>query len=172
VDGEGCFFVGLTQNSKSKVNLYVNLLFKINQHKRDIELLKKISMQLDCGTVQNNTEHAVMVQCKKLSDIETKIIPFFEKYPLQGVKILDYKDFCRARAARATCSAGDVFYLMQNKEHLTEQGLDKIRKIKSGMNLNRYREKDNSKDASKVNKILQSSFFCYNLDSTYLKLNY
>ena len=76
MDGEGCFFVGLTKNSKCKVNFSVNLLFKINQHKRDTELLKKISMQLNCGTIQNNSVNATMVQVKKLSDIQIKIIPF------------------------------------------------------------------------------------------------
>ena len=54
-----------------------------------------------------------------------KIIPFFEKYPIKGVKALDYADFCK------------VAELMKNKAHLTEHGLEEIRKIKSGMNRGR-----------------------------------
>jgi hypothetical protein len=32
---------------------------------------------------------------RKTSDIFDKIIPFFNKYPLQGVKVDDYADFCK-----------------------------------------------------------------------------
>lgn len=62
---------------------------------------------------------------KKFADITDKIIPFFDKYPLQGVKALEFSDFKR------------VANLMQNKAHLTEEGLAQIRSIKSGMNFSR-----------------------------------
>jgi len=50
-----------------------------------------------------------------------KIIPLFERYPIKGVKALDYSYFKK------------VANLMHNKEHLTEQGLSKIRSIKSNI---------------------------------------
>jgi hypothetical protein len=50
---------------------------------------------------------------------------FFQKYPLQGVKSKDFKDFCK------------VAELMENKAHLTAEGLDQIRQIKAGMNTGR-----------------------------------
>jgi hypothetical protein len=43
----------------------------------------------------------------KFSDIEEKIIPFFQKYPLQGTKRLDFEDLCK------------VVKLMNQKSHLT-----------------------------------------------------
>jgi hypothetical protein len=52
-------------------------------------------------------------------------MPFFDKYPLQGVKSLDYADWCR------------VAELIKDKKHLTQEGLDQIRKIKAGMNTGR-----------------------------------
>ena len=151
VEGEGCFFIGITKNTKSKINFSVNLLFKISQHKRDIDLLKKILMQLNCGTIQNNTINVAMLQCKKLSDIETKILPLFENYPLQGVKRLDYEDFCKA------------FYLMKDKAHLTEEGLIKIREIKSRMNFSRNKE-NISKAASEERDILESNILFFDLN--------
>jgi hypothetical protein len=42
------------------------------------------------------------------------------------VKLLDYLDWCK------------VAKLMQNKEHLTLEGLNKIRQIKAGMNKERF----------------------------------
>jgi len=134
----GLFFIGITKNTKIKVNFNVNFIFKVSQHKRDIELLKMLSIQLNCGTIQDNSESVGIFQCKKLSDIETKIFPFFKNYPLQGVKLLEYEDFCKA------------FNLMLNKEHLTEEGLIKTREIKSVINYIRY--KDNKSN------ILKKSF--------------
>ena len=61
----------------------------------------------------------------KFKDIEGKIIPFFKKYPLQGVKALDFDDWCKAAE------------IINKKEHLTPEGLERIRKIKAGMNLGR-----------------------------------
>ena len=47
---------------------------------------------------------------------------FFENDSIEGVKSLDFADFKQ------------VAFLMQNKLHLTEQGLSKIQSIKSNMN--------------------------------------
>jgi imidazole glycerol phosphate synthase subunit HisF len=55
-------------------------------------------------------------------DITEKVIPFLDKYPIQGTKILDFLDFKR------------VADLMNNKAHLSKEGLDEIRFIKSKMN--------------------------------------
>jgi hypothetical protein len=63
--------------------------------------------------------------CAQPPAADEKIIPFFEKYPIQGEKFLDYLDFVK------------VIKLMKNKAYLTEEGLDKIRKIKAGMNRGR-----------------------------------
>jgi len=43
----------------------------------------------------------------KFSDINNKIIPFFEQNPLLGVKLFDYLDWCK------------VAKLMNNGSHLT-----------------------------------------------------
>lgn len=58
----------------------------------------------------------------KLSDIRTKIIPFFLDYPIIGVKARDFQSWC------------EVSELMFKKEHLNTEGLDKIRKIKDSIN--------------------------------------
>jgi len=77
-----------------------------------------------CGNVYENRE-AVDLIISKFSDLNNKVIPFFEKYSIQGVKSLDYLDFVK------------VMDLMNNKAHLTKQGLDQICKIKAGMNKGR-----------------------------------
>ena len=70
-------------------------------------------------------KNASFYRVTKFDDIVNKIIPFFKKYPILGVKALDFADFCKAAE------------LMKNKAHLTKDGLEKIRKIKAGMNRGR-----------------------------------
>jgi len=65
------------------------------------------------------------LQIKNSLDVENKVIPFFLKYPVLGVKRLDFEDFHK------------VFLLLKNKEHLNAEGLSKIKKIVNGMNLDR-----------------------------------
>jgi len=63
---------------------------------------------------------------RRNSDITSLIIPFFAKYPLHGNKYADYLDFCK------------VAKIMDSKAHLTEEGLEQISRIKSGMNRGRF----------------------------------
>ena len=76
---------------------------------------------LDCGYLSIRGD-IVDFHVTKLTDITEKIIPFFYKYPILGVKNENYNDFKL------------VATLLQNREHLTEEGLEKIEKIKSNMN--------------------------------------
>ena len=71
------------------------------------------------------TRETSLFQIKNNSDIINKIIPFFNQYPILGVKSLDFADFKK------------VAELMKNKEHLTESGFSKIIQILEQMNLNR-----------------------------------
>jgi hypothetical protein len=101
-------------------------MFSISQHSRDAVLLRYFRDFLDCGNYYpSSTREEGNFSITKFSDIELKIIPFFEKYPIHGVKALDFADFCKA---------GEIIKV---KEHLTNEGLVKIEKIKSGMNINR-----------------------------------
>lgn len=86
--------------------------------------MESLVKYLDCGKVYRSRE-AVDFVVTKLPDLSEGIIPFFEKYPLQGVKSHEFLDF------------KIVAKLMKNKEHLTQEGLEQIRQIKSGMNTQR-----------------------------------
>jgi hypothetical protein len=56
------------------------------------------------------TRETNLLQIKNNSDIINKIIPFFDQYPILGIKSLDFADFKK------------VAELVKNKEHLTESG--------------------------------------------------
>lgn len=71
------------------------------------------------------TRPVVRFNVVKFTEFKDIIVPFFNKYPLYGNKRLDYACFEK------------VFMLVDNKGHLTLEGLSQIKKIKAGMNTNR-----------------------------------
>lgn len=122
---EGCFLVRVID--KADKSSQVRLQFKLTQHLRDEQFLISIVDYLGCGKIYVN-ERSVDLIITKFSDIAEKIIPLFDKYPIQGLKYLNYLDFVK------------VSELMKNNFHLTIKGCSAtklIRKIKSGMNLGR-----------------------------------
>ena len=136
VDGEGTFDIKI-YSSKTNVGFAVQLRFRIPQHERDSKLIELLLKYFSSGSVEKHTKYpAVTLVITKFTAISDKIIPFFESYPLLhlrnekqmlvGVKKNDYLDWCR------------VARLISNKAHLTQDGLNLIRTIKSGMNSCRW----------------------------------
>lgn len=122
--GEGTLSVYIFR-SKTKIGFGVTISIRIYQHSMDKGLLQSIVTYLGCGRVDVATRGDCWFVVSKFSDIETKIIPFFNKYSIEGVKALDYTDFK---------SAAEI---IKEKRHLTQSGLDAILKIRSGMNRGR-----------------------------------
>jgi hypothetical protein len=54
-------------------------------------------------------------------------VPFFKKYPILGVKALDFNDWCKGAE------------IIKDKTHLTPEGLAQLKALKSGMYKNRVR---------------------------------
>lgn len=121
--GEGSFIVTIFK-SKTVIGYAVRLTFQLTQHTRDEQLLLNVVNYLGCGKLYRDKE-AYILKITKLSEIHDKIIPFFIKYPILGVKSEDFHDWCL------------IADLMKQGKHLTEQGLKQIRSIKSRMNKGR-----------------------------------
>ena len=86
--------------------------------------MKSFIDYLDCGVISKNStwiDYTVI----SYNDLIFKIINFFDKYKIIGVKLQDYLDFKR------------VAELMKTKDHLTTLGWEKIKEIKEGMNKGR-----------------------------------
>lgn len=125
VSGEGCFDIRVIK-TKTKLAYRVQLRFRITQHIRDLKLMQSIIFKLGCGTLYKYPKQkAVSIVVVDFSNITNIIIPLFDKYPIQGVKLSDYLDWC------------SVHNLMANKQHLTVEGLKEIEKIKTGINKSR-----------------------------------
>lgn len=119
--GDGSFKISIKESNAYKTGYNIALIFVLTQHIRDEVLLKNIFKFFECGHVYSYKEHSEYV-CQSFKDIESKILPFFIKNPVLGVKYLDFKDWCK------------VAELIKQKAHLTNEGINLIRQIKAGMN--------------------------------------
>jgi len=124
-DAEGCFSVVVFKSKTSKIGEAVKLSFIITQSVRDEFLIKSLIEYLGCGYTSLDGRGAIDFKVSDFSSLKNIIIPFYDKYYIHGNKSLDFKDFSR------------VVTLMENKKHLTKQGLDEIKKIRNAMNTNR-----------------------------------
>jgi len=88
--------------------------------------MKSFVKYFGCGRIKEEQLNPVVnFIVSSYSDLDKKIIPFFDNYPLPGAKSLDLADFCKAAL------------IMRTKGHLTVDGLEEIRRIKAGMNRGR-----------------------------------
>ena len=124
-DGEGCFHISINKLSGMSLGWQVLPEFRIVQHEKDEFVLYKIKDFFGFGSVTTNrTDHHGTRKEFRVRGLENlnKIIWFFRKYPLNTSKRKDFKIF------------SEVIELMNDKKHLTKEGLNEIAKLISGMN--------------------------------------
>lgn len=135
--GDGSFNIKITNHTTNKLGSRVQLRFSIGLHIREKGLLQGLATFFNLGYSNESKDikvqeisdkyiyvlkDSVELQIIKFSDITGIIIPFFEKYSIQGKKSLDFKDF------------KIVADICKNKDHLNPEGFSKIMDIKGGMN--------------------------------------
>ncbi len=125
VSAEGNFDVRIP-STNSKLGYRVQLRFRISQHSRDFILMQKIVEYFGSGKIYKyGGKSTLSLSIVDFTDITNIIVPFFNKNPIIGIKLYDYLDWCK------------IHNLMLNVSHLTVEGINSIRKIKSGMNTGR-----------------------------------
>ena len=124
VDGEGCFSVTFNKHATNRL-LEVRLIFEIELREDDKEILERVRETLDCGNIYHleykkysKWRPHFKYKVSNLRDITQKIIPFFQKYPLQAKKKYSFALFYQ------------VAELMLKKQHLTTQGIEQIKALK------------------------------------------
>lgn len=129
VEGEGCFCVSISRHKTNKIGLEVRPMFEIEMVIEDKPLLARIKEYFRCGRIYDlNYERYgwrphVKYAVKSQKEIEERIIPFFRKYSLVGKKRKDFAYFCKA------------FEIIKERKHLTKEGIAKLSRIRSKMNL-------------------------------------
>nr|YP_009687841.1 NADH dehydrogenase subunit 2 [Fusarium bambusae]QDX17429.1 NADH dehydrogenase subunit 2 [Fusarium bambusae] len=122
VSGKGSFSIYASQS----VNKPVSLSFRVFHYElraKDEELLKLLSYFFNCGNLNyHEDKKAVIFVIRKFEYINHKIIPFFYKYKVKGIKCKDFKDWSEAAK------------IIESKNHLTQGGHNEIRRIRKNMN--------------------------------------
>ena len=125
-DAESCFTfsVGLCpRNNKMKAGWQVNQSFQITLHQKDKALLELIKSNFgNIGYITSEIKDSLQYQISSLKDLTNVIIPHFERYPLITQKRADFELFKM------------VVEIMNRKEHLTNEGLQKIVNIRAIIN--------------------------------------
>ena len=126
-DGEGCFYVEVRPASITHNNR-VEMHFFIKMREDELPLLQKVQQFFGCGGIYYQKEYrANQRNCYRFGitsqkDLQEKIIPFFDKYPLQSQKLRSYLLFRQ------------IALIVKNDEYKTDEGLSQIRILKSQMN--------------------------------------
>ncbi len=122
VDGEGCFHVSINPQPEMTAGYQVLPEFTVVQHERDVQLLYALKAFFGCGVVRKNHGNRMAYRVRGKEHLLQTIIPFFMHHPLKSKKKVDFLKF------------RDVLLMMEKGEHLTEDGIEKIRGIASQMN--------------------------------------
>lgn len=130
IDGEGCFRVQINK-AKMKTGYQVLLEFVVSQHVRSENVLRALKTHFQVGVIRKESskpgETGRQYRVRNAEHLRTVIIPFFEKHQLKTTKRIDFIKFRY------------ILLMMGRGEHLTPEGVAKIRKIKSTMNLKSLR---------------------------------
>jgi uncharacterized protein YlzI (FlbEa/FlbD family) len=124
-DGEGCFHVSINKIPEMSLGWQVLPEFRIVQHEKDESVLYKIKEYFGFGDVKiNRTDHHGTRKEFRVRGLDNlnKIVYFFEENKLSTSKRKDFEIF------------KTVIQLMNNKKHLTREGLDNIAQLISRMN--------------------------------------
>jgi len=122
VEGEGSFNVSLRRKADYKVNWQVVMSFNVSQ--KDPTLLHLLQKELRCGIIKiRKMDNLYSYDVTNPADIIQKVIPYFQKYPVQSEsKKRNYSLFCK------------IARLMENGEHRNLIGLRKILDLREKIN--------------------------------------
>ena len=122
VDGEGCFFVGFNRQPTMRIGWQVLPEFRVVQHEKDVAILERLQEFFGCGMITTNHGDRKELRIRGLRQLSERVVAFFKANPLNTVKRSSFDRFA------------EVIALMEQGEHLTLEGLEKIKYLASRMN--------------------------------------
>ena len=130
VAGDGGFSIYVRAAKDYVLLEKVYCRFHIAQHVKDLELMKLFIKFFNCGSV-NVRSNTATPRCDYIVQDATslleKILPHFDTYPLLNLKQEDYICFKKCMT------------IIKLKQHLTTEGLNKIKSLNLEMNSNRLK---------------------------------
>jgi hypothetical protein len=118
----------VVRNTTCRLGWQVQHEFAVTQATSSRSALELLVEFFGCGSIIENRRHddhresLSRFSAKRRQDLTNIIIPFFERHPLRTAKQSDFERF------------RTVLQMMQNREHLNEEGLRAIARITEQMN--------------------------------------
>jgi hypothetical protein len=120
VDGEGSFNVPIRREYDRGIPWRVALTFNVSQI--GTELLELLLSIFGVGTLRGRPDGVWYFEVTRLDDLEDRIFPFFERYPLRGPKRHDLAIF------------REIAGLVRSREHLSPRGVRRVLEMRASMN--------------------------------------
>ena len=117
--GEGSFMIVCRRRGDYRRSFKLSAAFNVSQQDRaPLELFREA---LGCGTMRRAGNGGWYWEVNSLSDIQDRIVPFFERFPLVGSKAEDFRRFASAVEILA-------------RGRLSQSGYAKVLALREGMN--------------------------------------
>ena len=130
VGGDGGFSIYVRSAKDYVLSEKVYCRFHIAQHVEDIKLMELFVKFFNCGLVSRRSNPRTP-RCdfivQDTNSLLEKILPHFDSYPLFNLKQKDYISF------------KECMTIIKFKQHLTQEGLKKIKNLNLEMNSNRFK---------------------------------
>jgi LAGLIDADG endonuclease len=126
VDGEGCFSVSVHRNPHVRRTAWqLQASFQVYQHEASRAVLEAIVQFFGCGRIRPKgpKSRVLTYSVWNLGDLEERVLPVFERHPLQ-VKGGDFQKFA------------EIVRSQRRKEHLDQDGFERIARLAYSMNAN------------------------------------
>lgn len=128
VDGEGSFNVSLRKREDHSLGWQIVLTLNVAQ--RDKTILALMKQYLKCGRLQERKDGVWYYVISNPNAIQERIIPFFKKYSfLSSSKKKNFSIFSQ------------ITEIVYKKEHLNNEGMSKIVKLREKLNEGRGRKR-------------------------------
>lgn len=121
-DGEGSFNVTFRKRTDYKIPWKISLAFNISQ--KDPVILSQFKKHLKCGSLRERKDDGLWYyEVTNFDAIQNNVIPFFNRF-----------NFLSAKKKRDFSKFKQIAKLIENKDHLTIEGILKILEIRREMN--------------------------------------
>ncbi len=122
-DGEGCFCVSFNRSKRHKFGWEIRPSFSVSQNGDRAEVLEIYQRLFDCGTIRpDRSDRTFKFETRSVSDLATKIVPHFERYPILSSKQNDFQRFAA------------IVQLMQRGAHRNQDGFAEIVRLSAALN--------------------------------------
>jgi LAGLIDADG endonuclease len=122
------FWVSFAKRPKLRLGLEVRPSFSLSLNERDADLLHGLQAFFDCGWIrESRSDRTEKYEVRAIADLNERILPHFERYPLRGNKAGSLQSFAV------------VCRMIGQGDHLRRKGLRQIVDIATEINLGKRR---------------------------------